>query len=189
MADPFIAQIILFAGNFAPRGWAYCEGQLIAIAQNNALFSLLGTTYGGDGRSTFALPDLRGRVPVQQGNGPGLHTWRLGQRGGKETTELTINELPSHNHQAVPAPSVATMHGDGTGADENSPLDGVPGQAANNIYSSNAPGVTFSPDTISVVPGKVDILNRGGSRPFSNIQPTLALNYIIAMTGTYPSRS
>ena len=97
-AEPFIGEISMFAGNFAPRGWAFCEGQLLPIAQNQSLFSILGTTYGGDGRTTFGLPDMRGRVSIHPGTGPGLTNYRLGNKGGSETTTLTTNQLPSHNH-------------------------------------------------------------------------------------------
>jgi microcystin-dependent protein len=107
-SEPFLGEISLFAGTFAPRGWAFCDGQVLAISQNDALFSLLGTTYGGDGRTTFALPDLRGRVPVHPGTGPGLATWRLGQKGGLESVTLTVDELPSHNH-VVPEPATGAL--------------------------------------------------------------------------------
>src|SRR3954465_13916452 len=118
MATPFIGQISLFGGNFAPRGWAFCKGQLLAISQNTALFSILGTTYGGNGQTTFALPDLRGRVPIHFGQGPGLSSYALGETGGAETTTLTVNELPAHTHAVSP-------------------------RASNNAQTTNRPGGTI----------------------------------------------
>jgi len=140
--DPFLAQIILFGGNFAPRGWAFCDGQLLAINQYQALFSLLGTTFGGDGRTTFALPDLRGRAPIHAGSGPGLTTRRLGEKGGTETNQLNSLQLPAHGHPLA------------TGI----PLGGTSANVGNN-------------------------------QPVNNMPPYLAVNYIIAIQGTFPSRN
>jgi microcystin-dependent protein len=175
--DPFIGQIIMFGGNFAPRGWAFCDGQLLPISQHSALFSILGTTYGGDGRTTFALPDLRGRVAIHPGNGPGLSDYRLGQKGGAETRTLTTAELPSHSHSiranngpgnSSAASSGASIAGHGTSV----PPEGN--------FSSQAPNVDLSPQTAG---------NTGGGQPFDIRQPFLAVNFIIALEGVYPSRS
>lgn len=173
--DPFLAEITLFAGNFAPRGWAFCSGQLLPISQNSALFSLLGTTYGGDGRTTFALPDLRGRVAIQEGNGPGLSSYNLGQRGGKETEQLTLANLPSHHH-GVQIPVAEE-------GDEASPvgnyLAGDPNGATN--YKAAPDSGEFLASSNSA--------NTGGSQSFDIRQPYLGLNYIIAMQGVFPSRN
>lgn len=180
--DPFLGQIILFAGNFAPRGWGFCEGQLLAISQYQALFSILGTTYGGDGRTTFALPDLRGRAAVHHGSGPGLSTYALGQRTGQENVTLTAAQLPAHTH---PAQMMAgTGDGSTNTADGNALAHaGRGGADTPNIYNSNAPTIPMHTDTVSV--GN----NTGGGQAINNIQPVLALNYIIALQGTFPSRS
>ncbi len=171
--DPFLGEILLFAGNFAPRGWAYCEGQLLPISQYSALFSILGTTYGGDGRTTFALPDLRGRAPISPGNGPGLSSYRLGQKGGAESHTLTIANLPSHNHTVT-----TTMDADpGTTSTPGPGL--VPAEASEDIYGPGTSAV--STDHVSTL--------AGGNQAVSNMPPFLALNYIIALQGTFPSRS
>ena len=163
-ASPFIAEIILFAGNFAPRGWAFCNGQLLSISQNTALFSLLGTTYGGNGQTTFALPDLRSRVPVHPGQGPGLSSYQLGQSGGAETVTLGVNQLPAHTHAATSPPV-------DTAATSNRPTSGM-APARGGAY---APGPSVG--------------STGGSQPHTNLQPHLALNYIIATQGIFPSRN
>lgn len=175
--DPFIGQVIMFAGNFAPRGWAFCDGQLLAIANYNALFSILGTTYGGDGRTTFGLPDLRGRVPVHPGSGPGLSTYKLGQKGGAENVTLNVNQIPAHNH-----PSELTLNAGNTApATKN---------AANNILASSAIYGTGTAD-VAMNPGSIagSIGNTGGGQGHTNVQPFNCVNYIIALEGTYPSRS
>ncbi|MEM9022910.1 MAG: tail fiber protein [Bacteroidota bacterium] len=183
--EPLIAQIMLFGGNFAPRGWAFCDGQLLSINSHSALFSLLGTTYGGDGRTTFGLPDLRGRIPVGPRHGPGLSNYVLGERGGQETHTLTLAELASHNHLVTGGS--ATMH---TSAAAASPSpDGnylAPDAAAPPYGTTRGTGVMAS-DAISV--DSITIGNNGGSRPHNNLQPFLALNYIIALVGIFPSRS
>ncbi|AXG71544.1 phage tail collar domain protein [Kordia sp. SMS9] len=172
--NPFLAQIVMFAGNFAPRGWAFCDGQLLPINANQALFSLLGTTYGGDGRTTFALPDLRGRTPNHAGRGPGLSDIKLGQRGGLETVTLTLLNLPSHNHTG--SIKVSNAAGD----------DDVPGTnssiGASEIYVEGAPNT-------SLANGSVTLSNTGGQQPFNIRNPFLGINYIIALQGTFPSRS
>jgi len=172
----------MFAGNFAPRGWAFCEGQLIAIAQNQALFSILGTTYGGDGRTTFGLPDLRGRAAIHQGSGPGLSTYSLGAKVGTENVTLTVNNLPAHTHPAnmVAAPGDATLNiADGNAlAHATRPLK----SESPDIYNNAAPSIAMHTDTVSVG-------NTGGNQPTNVVQPVLAVNFIIALQGTFPSRN
>jgi microcystin-dependent protein len=167
VSEPFIAQVMLFAGNFAPRGWAFCNGQILSIAQNTALFSLLGTTYGGNGQTTFALPDLRGRAPVHTGQGPGLSPIDLGQQGGVETVTLNQNQMPQHTH-AQPA-----SNGQET---TNRPGNAVP--ARGGVYAGSGDGAVMDPTSAA-----------GGNQPHENRPPYLALNYIIALEGIYPSRN
>ena len=167
--DPFLGQIIMFAGNFAPRAWAYCEGQLLAISSNTALFSILGTTYGGDGRTTFALPDFRGRSPIQQGTGPGLGTLLLGERTGNESTTLQIQNLPPAQIQ-IPCNSDSP--------DSDDPAGACPSTSSEDLYAGTSDG--------SMLTGKII---GGGSAPFSNLPPRLGINYIICLQGTFPSRS
>lgn len=172
--EPFIGQISMFGGNFAPRNWALCNGQLLPISQNQALFSILGTTYGGDGRTTFALPDLRGRIPMHEGSGPGLSTVRLGQRGGAEQVTLTTNELPSHNHTGAIKVSNAAV-------DDDSPSSNA-SLGASEIYVTGAPNTYLAA-------GSVVTNNTGGGRPFPTRNPYLGINFIIALQGTFPPRS
>lgn len=174
----------MFGGNFAPRGWAYCDGQLLSIAANTALFSILGTTYGGDGRTTFALPDLRGRAPIHQGTGPGLSTYRLGERGGNEQSYLNVTNLPSHNHLGsgtIKAAFTPPAGGGNTTSPSGANLSGVSGS---NIYSNQAPNVTMAANNVNVT-----VSNTGGNMPFSNMQPFLVVNFIIATVGIFPSRN
>jgi microcystin-dependent protein len=169
--EPLLGSLLLFAGNFAPRGWALCNGDLLSIAQNTALFSLLGTTYGGDGVQTFGLPDLRGRVPIHWGQGPGLSNYQIGQRSGTESVTLTINNIPQHNH------ALYGTAGFGAPSCESAALGSPPA----NIYDAKtAPTVALNGQSIGVA---------GGSQPFANMQPYLALSWIIATEGVYPSRS
>lgn len=172
MSEPFIAEIRMFGGNFAPRGWAFCEGQLLAIDRNTALFSLLGTTYGGDGRTTFGLPDLRGRVPIQPGSGPGLTDYQLGQRGGNEQDTLgssdasfglKLNQGVGDTNDPVLAKSLATQAG---GFKLLSTKDGI---TSNSVTAGDSSG--------------------SGKNSVSAIQPYLALNFIICLEGLFPSRS
>lgn len=172
MGSPFIGQVVLFAGNFAPRGWALCQGQILSIAQNTALFSILGVTYGGNGQTTFALPDLRGRVPVGQGQGPGLSSYALGQQAGTETVTLTVNQMPMHNHPFTPLANSDT----GT---QTRPNGGYLA-TLDNLYS---------PTNDNTAMGQQQTGISGGSQPHDNIQPYTTLNYIICMEGIYPSRN
>lgn len=174
MSDPFIAEIRIFGFNFAPRGWAFCNGQLLPISQNTALFSLIGTTYGGDGRTTTALPNLQGRFPIHTGNGPGLTPRNLGARGGSETVTLTTNQMPNHGHnlQAV---------GDEV-ADANNP--------GGNLYATADAGNAYVNSVSALVPMSPSMVSSvGGSEAHTNKQPYLTLNFCIALTGVYPSRS
>ncbi|MEM6455610.1 MAG: tail fiber protein [Acidobacteriota bacterium] len=171
MSEPFVGEVRMFAGNFAPRGWAFCDGQLLAVSQNDALFSLLGTIYGGDGRTTFGLPDLRGRIPIHPGSGPGLSPRRLGAKSGSENETLTVNQLPSHSH---------TLQATNNPATEEAPQSRVLGQGADIIFQSGA----VSGDSMNTG----SITNTGGSRSHSNLMPTLCINFIIALVGIYPSR-
>lgn len=170
MSEPFVGEIRMFAGNFAPRGWAFCDGQLLAVSQNDALFSLLGTIYGGDGRTTFGLPDLRGRIPLHAGTGPGLSPRRLGAKGGAESVTLTVNQLPSHSH---------TWRGTSGGGQNASPVNNQPGTSTGNFYSNGDNLAPLNSQAVS---------NVGGSRPHTNLMPFLCINFIIALFGIYPSR-
>ena len=170
--NPFIGEIIMFGGNFAPRGWSLCDGQLLPISQWSALFSILGTTYGGDGRTTFGLPGMRGRVPVHAGNGPGLSNYNLGARGGAETITLTTAQMPSHNHLERLGGSGASPAGSG------SLIGNITG--ATLLFNGTASVDTLASNAIA---------NTGGGQPHENRQPYIAINFIIALQGTYPSRS
>jgi microcystin-dependent protein len=178
--EGYIAVLWLFAGNFAPRGWALCQGQILSIAQNTALFSLIGTTYGGNGQTTFALPDLRGRVAVGAGQGPGLPNLDLGQVAGEVTHTLIITEMPAHNHTF----SLAANNAAGT---TNTPAaSNVLAQLVDsrnnplNVYSNAAPNATLNGGTMGIA---------GGSQPHNNMQPYLGMNYVICMEGIFPSRN
>ncbi len=173
MSEPFIAEIRIFAGNFAPRGWAFCNGQLLPVAQNTALFSLIGTTYGGDGRTTTALPNLQGMAPMHPGRGPGLASRRLGQRGGTETVTLSEAQIPSHNH---------TAEGSTGNANSNDPTN-------HYLAQSTARGANIYQSGTSNLVNLEKLQNTGGSQPHNNLQPYLAMNFIIALVGLYPSRS
>jgi microcystin-dependent protein len=168
--EGYIGQVILFAGNFAPRAWAFCAGQLLSIAQNTALFSILGTTYGGNGQTTFALPDLRGCVPVGPGQGPGLTDRTLGERGGQEAVLLTEAELPAHAHRAS---------GSTANANSTVPTGRVLGAGPTNFVPAGD-GTLMAPAAIR---------KTGGDQAHNNMQPWLGLNYIICLEGIYPSRN
>jgi microcystin-dependent protein len=167
MSTPFLGMIATFGFNFAPRGWAMCNGQILAIAQNTALFSLLGTTYGGNGQTTFALPDLRSRVPTHMGQGPGLSSYALGQTGGSESTTLTVNQMPAHTH-TVEAASTFTS---------KNPSNRYP--AGGGAYG----------DTGDTAMNTTVVGTTGGSQPHENLQPYLTLNTCIALQGIFPSRN
>ncbi len=172
MSEPFVGEIRMFAGSFAPRGWAFCDGQLLAVMQNDALFSLLGTIYGGDGRTTFGLPDMRGRIPVHAGSGPGLSTRKLGAKGGAEQVTLATTNLPAHSHQIKASADAGSR---------NNPEGKFQGASPNvTVFRPNeTPNVAFDAASIT---------NVGGSGDHTNLMPFLCVNFIIALIGTYPSR-
>ncbi len=173
MADPFIGEIRMFAGTFAPQGWALCQGQLLAISENDALFSLLGTIYGGDGQTTFALPDLRGRIPIHYGSGPGLSAHPIGSKAGSEQVTLTVAQLPSHTHD----PQNATNSAGTTPA----PVGGVPAVAPVSAYGGPADTDLGAPVTSTAA--------AGNGQAHQNLMPYLCVNFIIALAGVYPSRT
>jgi microcystin-dependent protein len=170
MSEPFIAEIRIFAGNFAPRGWAFCNGQLLPIAQYTALFTLIGTTYGGDGRSTTALPNLQGRAPMHPGRGPGLTARRLGQRGGVEDVTLTEAQMANHTH---------TLSGSRELGDNLNP---------GSNYLSRGTAMYLPAQNLGAMAPQ-SLPDAGGSQPHNNLQPFLVMNFIIALVGLYPSRS
>jgi microcystin-dependent protein len=183
MSEPFIAEIKLFAGNFAPRGFAFCNGQLLPISQNTALFSLIGTTYGGDGRNTTALPDMQDRAAMHPGRGPGLGDRRLGERGGSSAETLSQSQIPSHTHQVLAK---------GMGNDPvNNPVLANTGVPSGNAFATNPDTPLYGSDD----GGAIDLLASdavspvGGGLAHNNRQPYLGINFIIALTGLYPSRS
>ena len=183
-SDPFIAEIIMFGGNFNPRGWALCDGQLLAISSNSALFSILGTTYGGDGRTTFALPDLRGRSAVHPGTGPGFSTIRLGQSGGAENTTLNVNQMPSHSHTAS---TTAALNGLNAAGNSVSPGgNSLASKSRTNIYNAAAPNVAMAAGSVTAT---TTVANSGGGQSFSIRDPFLGIHHIIALVGTFPSRN
>lgn len=181
--EPFIGQIQCVGFNFAPLGWAKCDGQLLAISSNAALFSLLGTTYGGDGRTTFALPDLRGRVAIHNGSGPGLPSYSIGQRSGSATTVLSVANLPSHSHSGA-------LNASGANSDTSSPFTGAslatPGQQSGRSF---VPSLGYNSATPDQALNGLTIGNTGASTPFNNMQPYLTINWVIALVGIFPSRS
>jgi len=171
MSEPFVGEIRMFAGNFAPRAWAFCDGQLLAVSQNDALFSLLGTIYGGDGRTTFGLPDMRGRIPLHQGTGPGLSPRRLGGKSGAENETLTTNQLASHTHD---------FNANTADATDAAPQGRVVAKGVGvSFYKAAAQNTDMASNMIA---------NTGGSQPHTNLMPTLCVNFIIALFGIYPSR-
>lgn len=198
--NPTIGEITMFAGNFAPRQWAFCDGQLLAISTNQALFSIIGTTYGGDGRTTFALPDLRGSVPIHSANGqpgPGLTPRPLGQKSGQERHTLSIQEMPSHNHltqnntttdQHILLSAEQAVNEVPAPGDVAAVANYVDGLQSKNVKSFGPPNNLVNGQAISGNAG-LTILNTGGQQPHNIMQPYLAINFIIALEGTYPTRS
>lgn len=176
MSDPFVGEIKMFAGNFPPNGWQLCQGQLIPISENETLFQLIGTTYGGDGENTFALPNLASRVAIHQGQGPGItQSYIIGEIAGTEEVTLTTQQIPQHTHIAVTASTGQV----GTAAN-NILADAQSTQTGPRIYSTQATNVTMNANTIAPA---------GGSQPHSNIQPTLAINFIISLFGIFPTQN
>lgn len=174
MADPFVAEIRIFPFNFAPRGWAFCNGQILPISQNTALFSLLGTTYGGDGRSNFALPNLQGSAPMHPGQGPGLGLYDLGQTGGSDTVTLLVTEMPAHGH-----PLMASNQ---PGEDAAPSGEALARSVGASLYQTNVSQnlVPLSPDALAPA---------GGSQPHNNMMPYLTVNFCIALQGIFPPRN
>ena len=172
MADPFVAEIRIFPFNFAPKGWAWCDGQLLPLSQNTALFSLLGTTYGGNGKSNFALPDLQGRAPMHPGQGPGLSLHDLGETGGSETVSLLESEIPAHTHG---------LFGSNQLGDAASPNQGYLARTTFNLYqqTTNSSLVSMAPESLAPA---------GGDQPHNNLQPYLTFYFNIALQGVFPPR-
>jgi len=174
MSSPFVAEIRIFGFNFAPTGWAFCDGQLLPISQNTALFSLLGTTYGGDGRSTFALPNMQGNAPVHPGQGNGLSLYDLGQQGGAETVTLLTSEMPNHAHSLMASTTSSSKPNPSGNAFARISSGGTP-----YVPPTGAPLTAFSPNAIAPT---------GGDQPHNNLMPYLTLNFCIAMQGVFPAR-
>lgn len=172
MADPFVAEIRIVPFNFAPKGWAWCDGQLLPLSQNTALFSLLGTTYGGNGKSNFALPDLQGRAPMMPGQGPGLSLYDLGQTGGAESVSLQESEIPSHTHML--------RGGDASGPTVADPTGASLGASPARAYASVSPNEPMASEAVSV---------SGNSQPHNNMPPYLTAYFIIALQGVFPPRT
>jgi len=176
MSNPFLAEIRIFTGNFAPKGWALCDGQLMPISQNTALFSLLGTTYGGDGKSNFALPNLQGCAPMQAGQGPGLSLRDLGETGGEQTVTLLQTEMPAHSHTA----QAATTGGGVSSPTNNAWSSGLKGHAPAYVASNPQTSVQMNPFGTTIA---------GGNLPHNNMPPFLGLTFILALQGVFPARS
>lgn len=181
MSEPYLGQIMMFAGNFAPTGWMLCQGQLLPIAQYSALFAILGTSFGGDGVRTFGLPDLRSRVPVGTGQGPGLTNYVIGEQAGSESVALTVNQMPSHNHM------VGVSNAAGTSTDPTNQLVGQINTGTSRQPTTTAMGYAPVPQTGTMAPGAVSM--NGNNQPHANIQPVLGITYCIAYQGVFPSRN
>ena len=182
MSNVFLGQIDMFGGNFAPKGFAFCNGQLLSIAQNSALFSLLGTTYGGDGRTTFALPDLRSRLPVDWGQGPGLSNYALGQAAGTTSVTLLTTQIPAHNHILLATQAIAT-----SAVIANNVLPGQP--TVGNPPAFYGVSQSGKPPLVPVPLNAASCGNSGGSQPHPNLMPSLCITFIIALQGIFPSRN
>ena len=172
MAQPYVGEIRMFGGNFPPNGWAFCNGATMPISENETLFQLIGTTYGGDGQSTFNLPDLQGRVPIHQGTGPDGSTYIVGEAAGVETVTLTIQQIPNHNHAFIGTGNPGTT--------TNPPTNIVAQNSGNNIYIEDQAFVPLAPQSL---------LPEGGSQPHENIQPFLCVAFIISLFGIFPSQT
>jgi microcystin-dependent protein len=181
MDNAFIGSIVLFAGNYAPKGWAFCHGQMLPISQNQALFAILGATYGGDAQQTFKLPDLRGRVPLSQGQRSGLPNFELGQMGGHETVTLMLGQIPAHNHklQATEATATTSSPDNGLLANWNGATEPGENVIGNSFVTGGTPTTFLADSSIGIA---------GGSQPHDNMQPYLALNFIICLEGIFPAR-
>jgi microcystin-dependent protein len=175
MSDPFIGEIRMFGGNFPPNGWVFCDGQLMPISENDALFTLIGTTYGGDGQETFGIPNLQSRVPVHSGTGAGV-TYQLGETGGVESVTLTTNQIPTHNH-----PMIATATNQQLTPQNGTFATATSVQAGVSAYQNNATA------NVPLLPGAISIV--GGSQPHDNIQPSLAISYIMSLFGIFPQQN
>ena len=190
MDQPFIAQIMMWAGTFAPRGWAECHGQLMSISSNTAMFSLVGTNYGGDGRTTFGLPDMRSRMPVGDGRGTGLSLRQLGQKGGEETVTLNVTEMPSHSHSASVGPTGSAVNATNSTANTTDPADAYLAKAVTQsgeaiaVYHSGTPS---SP--VNLGGSTVSIGNNGGNQGHKNMPPFEVVKFVISLQGLYPSRN
>jgi microcystin-dependent protein len=173
MSDPFVGEIRMFAGNFAPAGWALCQGQLMPISENDTLFNLIGTTYGGDGQETFGLPDLQSRIPIHAGQGPGIsQNYQLGEKSGAESVTLTAQQIPVHNHPFLASTS---------GATQTSPANQVIAQSGQRaVYTEDTTNTNLAPSAIGPA---------GGSQPHDNLQPYLCVNFIISLFGIFPSQN
>jgi microcystin-dependent protein len=172
MSQPYIGEIRMFGGNFEPAGWAFCDGRLLAISENDALFNLIGTTYGGDGEETFALPDLNGRIPIHSGTGPGLSNRILGEKAGTESVTLTVNQIPAHTHGFAASTAVGN---------QTNPANEVVGASPNvRLFRPVAPNVAMSASAIGTI---------GGSQPHENLMPFLCVNFIISLFGIFPSQT
>lgn len=175
MGTPYVGEIRMFGGNFAPAGWAFCQGQLIAIAENDTLFNLIGTTYGGDGQTNFALPNLAGRIPVHQGTLPSGETYVIGQQAGVESTTLTTQQIPNHTHPLAGSNDLGAQNAPG-----NAVLASTPTAAQAFPYGTDPPRATIDPSSIQPA---------GGSQPHENMQPFLCVSFIISLYGIYPSQT
>lgn len=171
MAEPYLGEIRMFAGEFAPTGWAFCNGQLLSIAENDTLFNLIGTTYGGDGQVTFALPDLRGRVPIHMGQRPGSSSYVLGQNYGVESVTLNTNQLPAHTHMAMAQSQQGTT---------DSPNDGYWANSTLTQFGGGTPSGTMNPGALA---------QSGGGQPHDNMMPFTTVSFIISLYGTYPPQN